>query len=70
MQYFKVKDDGFNWVIVRMKCEGEWNCHFFLLVTFVVLTVDQFVERGDGSFELQKQDSHVFRKTGTFLEIC
>ena len=38
---------------------------FFLFVTFVVLTVDQFVERGDGPFELQKQDSHFFRKTGT-----
>ena len=23
-------------------------CHFFLFVMFVVLTVDQFVERGDG----------------------
>ena len=45
-------------------------CDFFLFVTFVVLTVDLFVERGDGPFELQKQDSHVFRKTGTFLEIC
>ena len=45
-------------------------CHFFLFVTFVVLTVDQFVERGGGPFGLQKQDSHIFRKTGTFLEIC
>ena len=45
-------------------------CHFFLFVTFIVLTVDQFVERGDGPFGLQKQDSHVFRKTGTNLEIC
>ena len=44
-------------------------CHFILFVTFVVLTVDQFVE-GGGPFELQKQDSHVFRKTGTFLDIC
>ena len=44
-------------------------CHFFRFVTFVVLTVDQFVERGDGPFELQKQDSHVFRKPETFLEI-
>ena len=33
---------------------------FFLFVIFVMLTVDQFVERGDGPFELQKQDSHVF----------
>ena len=71
LQYFEVvKDDGLNWVIVRMKCEGEWNSVlFFLFVTFVVLTGDQFVERGDGPFELQKQDSHVFRKPGTF-EIC
>ena len=45
-------------------------CHFFLFVVFVVLTVNQFVERRDGPFELQKQDRHVFRKTGTFLEIC
>ena len=35
---------------------------FFLFVMFVVLTVDQFVERGDGPFELQEKDSHVFRK--------
>ena len=54
----------FYWVIVRV----NGFCHFFLFVTFVVLTVDQFVERGDGP--LQRQDSHVFRKTGTFLEIC
>ena len=33
---------------------------FFLFVTFVVLIVDQFVERGDGPF--QKQDTHVFSK--------
>ena len=26
-------------------------CHFFLFVMFVVLTVDHFVERGDGPFE-------------------
>ena len=26
-------------------------CHSFPFVTFVVLTVDQFVERGDGLFE-------------------
>ena len=43
---------------------------FFSFCDFAVLTVYQFVERGDGPFELQKQDSHVFRKTGTFLEIC
>ena len=55
-------------VIVRVKCEGEWNSVLF--VASVVLIVDQFVERGDGPFELQKQDTHVFRKTGTFLGIC
>ena len=38
-------------------------------MTFVVLTVDQFVEHGDGSFELQKQDSHVFRKKYIKLKI-
>ena len=32
---------------------------------FVVLTVDQFVGRGGGPLERQKQDSHVYRKTGT-----
>ena len=32
-------------------------CYFFLFVMFVVLTVDRFVERGDGPFELQKQDT-------------
>ena len=37
-------------------------CHSFPFVTFVVLTVDQFVKRGDGLLELQKQDSHVFLK--------
>ena len=69
MQYFKVvKDDGFYWVIVRVKREGESNCViFFLFVTFLALTFDQFVERGDEPFESQKQDSDVFRKTGTFL---
>ena len=71
MQYFKVvEDDDFYWVTVGVKCEGEWNSVIFLFVTFVMLIVDQFVERGDGLFELQKQDTHVFRKTGTFLEIC
>ena len=69
MQYFKVvKDDGFYWVIVRVKCEGEWNSViFFLFVTFVVLIVDQFVERGDGPFQFQKQDTHVFEKLAHFL---
>ena len=38
-------------------------CHFFFIfVMFVVLTVDQFVERGDGPFELLKKDGHVFPK--------
>ena len=36
---------------------------------FVVLTVDQFVRRGDGTLKLQKQDSHVYRKTGTLSPI-
>ena len=32
---------------------------------FVVLNVDQFFGHGDGPLEQQKQDSHVYRKTGT-----
>ena len=32
---------------------------------FVVLTVDQFVGHDDGPLKRQKQDSHVYRKTGT-----
>ena len=37
---------------MRVTCEGEWNSFiFFLFVTFVVLTVDRFFERGDGPFE-------------------
>ena len=31
---------------------------------FVVLTVDQFVRHGGGPLQIQKQDSHVYRKTG------
>ena len=36
-------------------------------MTFVVLIVDHFVERGDGPFKLQKQNSHVFRKPAHFF---
>ena len=32
---------------------------------FAVLTVDQFFGRGGGPLERQKQDNHVYRKTGT-----
>ena len=32
---------------------------------FVVLTVDKFVEHDGSPLEQQKQDSHVYRKTGT-----
>ena len=35
--------------------------HYFPSVTFVVMTVDQFVGRDDGPLEQQKQDSHVCR---------
>ena len=31
----------------------------------VVLTFDQFVGHGGGPLERQKQDSHVYRKTGS-----
>ena len=33
--------------------------HYFPSVTFVVLTVGQFVVRDGGPLEQQKQDSHV-----------
>ena len=42
-------------------------CHFFLFVTFVVLTVDQFVERADGPHELQKQDSRIASWLHSFI---
>ena len=32
---------------------------------FVVLTVNQFVWHGGGPLERQRQDSHVYRKSGT-----
>ena len=38
---------------------------YFPSQPFVVLTVDQFVGRGGGPLERQKQDSHVNRKTDT-----
>ena len=38
---------------------------YFPSQPFVVLTVDQFVGRGGGPLERQKQDSHVYQKTGT-----
>jgi len=41
-------------------------CRCSLFVTFVVLTVDQFVVRDDGPLEQQRQDSHVCSKNGTF----
>ena len=37
----------------------------YLFVTFKVPTVDQIVGRDDGPLLPQRQDSHVFRRTGT-----
>ena len=37
---------------------------YFPSQPFVVLTVDQFVRHGGGPLERQRQDSHVYRKTG------
>ena len=34
--------------------------------TFVVLTAEQFVGRDDSLLEQQKQDSYVYRRSGTF----
>ena len=42
------------------------ECYYSPSETFVVLTADQFVGRGDGLLEQQKQDSHVCRRNGTF----
>ena len=51
-------------VVVSVKRENEWNAISISPQPFVVLTVDQFVGRGGGPLERQKQDSHVNRKTG------
>ena len=33
LQYFKVvKDDSFDWVIVRVKYEGKWNSVIFFFL--------------------------------------
>ena len=40
--------------------------HYFPSVTFVVLTVDQFVGYDVGQLEQQKQDSRVCRRNRTF----
>ena len=50
----------------------EWmeRDRYFLSEPFVVLTVDQFVGHGGSSLERQRQDSHVYRKTGTLPLIC
>ena len=40
--------------------------HYFPSVTFVVMTIDQFVGSDDGPLEQQKQDSHVCRRNRTF----
>jgi len=42
-----------------MKCEVNGILSLFsLFMTFVVLSVDEFVGRYDGPLEQQKQDSH------------
>ena len=57
-------------MIMRMKSEGEWNCHSYIFVTFVVLTVDQIDGCDDGLPYPQTQDCHVFRRTGTSSLFC
>jgi len=47
-----------------MRVNGITRCSLF--VTFVVLTVNEFVERDDGPLEQQKQDSHVCLRNCTF----
>ena len=47
LSYFK--NDTFDYVIMRMESEGEWNSVILIFfVTFVVLTVDQIVGRDNG----------------------
>ena len=53
-----VANDRFNCVVARVKCESEWN-------VIGVFLIDRFVGHGGGPLERQKQDSHVYRKTGT-----
>ena len=53
--------------LIRVAGEMRRLPAYFDNPAFVVVTVDRFVERGDGPFELQKQDSHVFSKTSTLL---
>ena len=53
-------------MVVRVKCEGEWNSIIIPSETFVVLTADQFVGHDDSLLEQQKQDSHVCPRNGTF----
>ena len=58
-------------MVVRVKCEGEWNSIIILLPeTFVVLTADQFVGGDDGLLEQQKQDSRVCRRSTSMNITC
>ena len=45
-------------------------CHSYIFVTFVVLTVGQIVGCDDGQPYPQRQESHVFRRTGTSSLVC
>ena len=54
-------------MVVTLKSESEcgmWSV-FSFYQPFAVLTFDQFFGRGGGPLERQKQDNHVYRKTGT-----
>ena len=43
-------------MVVRVKCESEWNGWVFRSVPFVVLIVDQFVGRGGCPLKRHKQE--------------
>ena len=51
------KNDRFKCLVVRVKCD-----QYFLSQLFVLLTVDEFVGRGGGSLERQKQDATFMAK--------
>ena len=55
-------------MVVKVQYESERNAVSVFLL-FLVLTFDEFVGHGCNPLERQKQDSHVYRKTGTLTMI-
>ena len=53
------KNDRLDCVVVKVKCESEWNAVSVFLLSCYSATFDQFVGQGGGPLEWQKQGSHV-----------